>query len=147
MRYRDLIAFEPVESVKQLRAADSADQALEDVRTYIISEKMRQQLTEVVIPHLRFDNPEFDHKGLLLIATYGTGKTHLMSAIAGSPRTPTSPPSSLTGPLPRRQQTSPATSRWSGSRSAPSRWGCATSSPPSSPRACPRSASITSSRL
>lgn len=83
MRYRDLIAFEPVESVKQLRAADNAEQAVEDVRTYIISEKMRQQLTDVVIPHLRFDNPEFDHKGLLLIATYGTGKTHLMSAIGG----------------------------------------------------------------
>jgi len=83
MRYRDLIAFEPIESVKQLRAADSADQAREDVRTYIISEKMREQLTDVVLPNLRFDNPEFDHKGLLLIATYGTGKTHLMSAIAG----------------------------------------------------------------
>lgn len=83
MRYRDLITFEPVESVKQLRAADSADQATEDVRTYIISGKMREQLTDVVLPNLRFDNPGFDHKGLLLIATYGTGKTHLMSAIAG----------------------------------------------------------------
>lgn len=82
MRYRDLITFEPVESVKQLRAADSAAQALEDVRTYIISEKMREQLTEVVLPNLRFDNPEFDHKGLLLIATYGTGKTHLMSVVS-----------------------------------------------------------------
>lgn len=82
MRYRDLITFEPVESVKQLRAADSADQALEDVRTYIISEKMREQLTDVVLPNLRFDNPEFDHKGLLLIATYGTGKTHLMSVVS-----------------------------------------------------------------
>lgn len=82
MRYRDLITFEPVESVKQLRAADNADQALEDVRTYIISEKMREQLTDVVLPNLRFDNPEFDHKGLLLIATYGTGKTHLMSVLS-----------------------------------------------------------------
>lgn len=83
MRYRDLITFEPVESVKQLRAADSTDQATEDVRTYIISAKMREQLIDVVLPNLRFDNPGFDHKGLLLIATYGTGKTHLMSAIAG----------------------------------------------------------------
>ncbi|MGW1004466.1 DUF6079 family protein [Streptomyces sp. NPDC002520] len=82
MRYRDLISFEPVESVKQLRAADSAEQALEDVRTYIVSEKMREQLTDVVLPNLRFDNPEFDHKGLLLIATYGTGKTHLMSVVS-----------------------------------------------------------------
>src|SRR3954468_2376152 len=82
MRYSDLVDFEPIESVKQLRAADSADQALEDVRTYIISETMREQLTDVVLPNLRFDNPEFDHKGLLLIATYGTGKTHLMSVLS-----------------------------------------------------------------
>lgn len=83
MLYRDLVNFEPIESVKQLRAADSADQASEDVRTYVISEKMREQLVDVVLPNLRFDNPEHDHKGLLLVATYGTGKTHLMSCLAG----------------------------------------------------------------
>jgi hypothetical protein len=82
MRYRDLVTFEPVESVKQLREADRPDQALEDVRTYIISEKLRGQLVDVVLPSLRFDNPEYDHKGLLLIATYGTGKTHLMSVVS-----------------------------------------------------------------
>lgn len=82
MRYRDLVTFEPVESVKQLREADRADQALEDVRTFIISEKLRAQLLDVVLPSLRFDNPDYDHKGLLLIATYGTGKTHLMSMVS-----------------------------------------------------------------
>ncbi|MFZ5872008.1 MAG: DUF6079 family protein, partial [Actinomycetota bacterium] len=83
MRYRDLVQFEPIESVKQLRAGGAEDQAAEDVRSYVISESMRDVLDGVVVPQLRFDNPEVDHKGLLLVATYGTGKTHLMSTIAG----------------------------------------------------------------
>lgn len=83
MRYNDVVHFEPIESVKQLRAGSSQDQAAEDVRSYVISESMCEVLTEVVIPQLRLDNPDVDHKGLLLVATYGTGKTHLMSAIAG----------------------------------------------------------------
>jgi len=83
MRYSDLVDFEPIESVKQLRAGAAEDEAAQDVRSYVISESMRSVLVGVVIPQLRFDNPEADHKGLLLVATYGTGKTHLMSTIAG----------------------------------------------------------------
>lgn len=82
MKYGELVEFTPVQSVKQLRDAVSADQALEDVRTYVISETMRDQLAHLVLPNLRFDNPDHDHKGLLLVATYGTGKTHLMSTVA-----------------------------------------------------------------
>ncbi|MGW4644564.1 DUF6079 family protein [Sphaerisporangium sp. NPDC004334] len=82
MRYCDLIQFEPLESVKQLRTAGEASQAAEDVRTFVISKSMRDNLTKVVFPQLRFDNPDVDHKGLLLIATYGTGKTHLMSCLS-----------------------------------------------------------------
>lgn len=82
MKYSDLISFEPIESVKQLTASGSKTQAEDDVRTYVISQAMRDQLTSVVFPNLRFDNPEHDHKGLLLIATYGTGKTHLLSVIS-----------------------------------------------------------------
>jgi hypothetical protein len=82
MLYRDLIHFEPLESVKQLRAAGGASQAVEDVQTFVISASMRENLVDVVFPQLRFDNPDVDHKGLLLIATYGTGKTHLMSCLS-----------------------------------------------------------------
>jgi hypothetical protein len=82
MKYGELVEFTPVQSVKQLRDAASPDQALEDVKTYVISETMRDQLAGLVLPNLRFDNPGHDHKGLLLIATYGTGKTHLMSMVS-----------------------------------------------------------------
>ena len=83
MRYGDLVQFEPIESVKQLRAGGSEDQAAEDVSSYVISASMRDVLVGVVFPQLRFDNPDIGPQGVLLVATYGTGKTHLMSAIAG----------------------------------------------------------------
>lgn len=84
MHYRDLIEFDAIESVKQLRAAGRLDDAREDVRTYVISDRMRETLTELLIPHLRFDNPDLGggHRGVLVVANYGTGKTHLMSTIA-----------------------------------------------------------------
>lgn len=82
MKYGELVEFTPIQSVKQLRDA-SPDQALEDVKTYVISDTMRDQITGLVLPNLRFDNPDHDHKGLLLVATYGTGKTHLMTTVAG----------------------------------------------------------------
>lgn len=85
MLYRDLIEFDAIESVKQLRAATALEDARDDVRTYVISERMRETLTELLFPQLRFDNPDLDggHKGVLVVANYGTGKTHLMSTIAG----------------------------------------------------------------
>lgn len=82
MRYGDLIDFEPIDEIKELRRADDPNQALEDVRTYVISELMADRLSNVVFPALEFGRSA-DRKCLLVVATYGTGKTHLMSVIAG----------------------------------------------------------------
>jgi len=81
MKYRDLIQFEPIESVVQLRTADEAATARQLVKTYVISEEMAERLTSLVIPHLQFDQP-IDNKGLLVVGNYGTGKSHLMSVIS-----------------------------------------------------------------
>lgn len=81
MKYGDVIHFEPIQSVKVLRDADTADQAAEDVRTFVISERMADQLSGVIFPNLDFSEPR-DTRGLLVVANYGTGKTHLMSVIA-----------------------------------------------------------------
>ena len=40
MKYGDLIQFEPIESVVQLRDADEATAARQLVQTYVISEEM-----------------------------------------------------------------------------------------------------------
>lgn len=83
MKYADLLQpTEPLETVKQIRESDTLDAARRDVETYVISARMAGQLTDVVFPNLRYDLPG-DQKGILTVATYGTGKTHLMAMIAG----------------------------------------------------------------
>ncbi|AEH61157.1 conserved hypothetical protein [Methanosalsum zhilinae DSM 4017] len=81
MKYEDLIQFDPIESVVQLRAADKSTAAHHLVNTYVISEEMAERLTDIVIPQLQFDQP-IDNKGILVVGNYGTGKSHLMSVIS-----------------------------------------------------------------
>ena len=78
MKYGDLIQFEPIESVVQLRDADEAAAARQLVQTYVISEEMAEKLVNLVVPQLQFERP-MDNKGLLVVGNYGTGKSHLMS--------------------------------------------------------------------
>ena len=87
MRYSDLIEFDPIESVVQLRDADQAAAARQLVETYVISEEMAEKLTGLVIPQLQFEHPT-DNKGLLVVGNYGTGKSHLMSVISGLAENP-----------------------------------------------------------
>ena len=81
MKYGDLIQFEPIESVVQLRDADETTAARKLVETYVISEEMAEKLVSLVIPQLQFEQPT-DNKGLLVVGNYGTGKSHLMSVIS-----------------------------------------------------------------
>ena len=87
MKYSDLIQFEPIESVVQLRDADEAAAARQLVDTYVISDEMAEKLINLVIPQLQFDQPT-DNKGLLVVGNYGTGKSHLMSVISGLAENP-----------------------------------------------------------
>jgi hypothetical protein len=81
MKYGDLIQFDPIESVVQLRDADKLSAAHTLVNTYVISEEMAERLTQLVIPQMQFDHP-VDNKGLLVVGNYGTGKSHLMSVVS-----------------------------------------------------------------
>jgi len=87
MKYGDLIRFEPIESVVQLRDADEATAARRLVETYVISEEMAEKLVGLVIPQLQFEQPT-DNKGLMVVGNYGTGKSHLMSVISGLAENP-----------------------------------------------------------
>ena len=44
MKYGDLIQFEPIESVVQLRNADQLDAAKQLVSTYVISDEMAEKI-------------------------------------------------------------------------------------------------------
>lgn len=79
--YGDLITFDPIESVVQLRHADDEHAALQLVKTFVISDEMAERLSALVFAQLRFDRPA-DSKGLLIVGNYGTGKSHLMSVLS-----------------------------------------------------------------
>ncbi|MBU2262729.1 MAG: hypothetical protein KKF02_12495, partial [Proteobacteria bacterium] len=81
MKYGDLIQFEPIESVVQLRSANSSAAARQLVETYVISVEMAERLIGLAIPQLQFEQPA-DNKGLLVVGNYGTGKSHLLSVIS-----------------------------------------------------------------
>src|SRR6266496_6229844 len=81
MKYGDLIQFDPIETVIQLRDADKMSEARQLVSTYVISEEMTEKLTTIVFPQLQFEKPA-DNKGILVVGNYGTGKSHLMSVIS-----------------------------------------------------------------
>jgi len=80
MRYGDLIQFEPIETVVQLRDADRLQEAKRLVSTYVISDEMAEKLIVTLFPNLRLDG--HDSKGVLIVGNYGTGKSHLMSVIS-----------------------------------------------------------------
>jgi Family of unknown function (DUF6079) len=81
MRYGDLIQFEPIESVIQLLDANRPDEAKRLVATYVISDDMAERIAKLMIPQLSFDE-SVDHKGVLVVGNYGTGKSHLMSVLS-----------------------------------------------------------------
>ena len=81
MKYEELIRFDPIETVVQIRDADEAAAARQLVRSYVISDEMAEKLSALVFPQLQFDRPA-DNKGLLVVGNYGTGKSHLMSVIS-----------------------------------------------------------------
>lgn len=81
MKYQDLIQFDPIETVVQLRDADQTSAARSLVSTHVISDEIAERLTDLVIPQLQFEQP-VDNKGILVVGNYGTGKSHLLSVLS-----------------------------------------------------------------
>ncbi len=81
MKYGDLIQFDPIETVVQLRDADKTNAARQLVSTYVVSDEMADRIASLVIPQLQFEQP-VDNKGILVVGNYGTGKSHLMSVLS-----------------------------------------------------------------
>src|SRR5260370_30639654 len=81
MKYGELVHFEPIERVVQLRNADQADAAKQLVSHYVISKEMAEKIVSLVIPDLEFATPA-DNKGLMIVGNYGTGKSHLMAVLS-----------------------------------------------------------------
>ena len=87
MRYAELIHFDPIESVVQLRDADAENDARRLVETFVISKRMAEQLSDLVFPQLQFAKPA-DNRGMMVVGNYGTGKSHLMAVISAVAENP-----------------------------------------------------------
>lgn len=81
MKYSELISFNPIEDVIELTKADSRDIAREYVKTYVMSDRMAEDLQAPVIDQLKLDE-SYNKKGVFVIGNFGTGKSHLMSVIS-----------------------------------------------------------------
>ncbi|WP_028274683.1 DUF6079 family protein [Atopococcus tabaci] len=81
MLYKDLVNFEPIQSVVKLTDADEKSEAFDLLSTYVISERMEETITTSIFEQLQFERP-VDNKGLLIVGNYGSGKSHLMGALS-----------------------------------------------------------------
>ena len=77
MKYKELIQFEPVVDIIQLRQADQRARAEQLVSTYVISDRMMDVILHRILPSLRCDLDR-PGDGLFIVGNY-TGKSHLMA--------------------------------------------------------------------
>lgn len=81
MKYSELVSFNPIETVIQIKQSNQRAAASNLVKTFVISDRLAKVYTDVILPQLQFETPQ-DNKGILLIGNYGTGKSHFMSVIS-----------------------------------------------------------------
>lgn len=81
MKYGQLINFDPIETVIQIKDADDSAKAARLVETYVMSDDMADMINEKILSQLSLDEV-IDNKGVFLVGNYGTGKSHLMSVIS-----------------------------------------------------------------
>jgi hypothetical protein len=81
MLYKELIQFEPITSVVKLVNAGEQSVAENLVKTFVFSKKMQEDLREIIIKNLATE-PSYETKGIQVVGSYGTGKSHLMSLVS-----------------------------------------------------------------
>jgi len=82
MKYIDLIQFEPITEVIKLVESEEKHIAEILVKTFVFSKKIKEDIQEVIIKNLILD-PKYETKGIQIVGSYGTGKSHLMALVAG----------------------------------------------------------------
>jgi len=81
MKYRELIQFDPITSVVKLVDSGAGDAAESLVKTYVFSRKIKEDVRIAVLNNLNPD-PAAETKGIQIVGSYGTGKSHLMALVA-----------------------------------------------------------------
>lgn len=81
MKYKELIHFEPITSVVKLVNAGELAVAETLVKTFVFSKKIKEDMLEVIIKNL-IPNASYETKGIQIVGSYGTGKSHLMALVS-----------------------------------------------------------------
>ena len=81
MKYSDLISFDPLETVIQLKDSNDEEKARNLIKTHVMSDSLAKRYSDIIIQQLQFEQP-VDNKGVLIVGNYGSGKSHLMSVIS-----------------------------------------------------------------
>ena len=81
MKYSDLISFDPLETVIQLKDSNDEEKARNLIKTFVMSNNLAKRYSDIIIQQLQFEQP-VDNKGVLIVGNYGSGKSHLMSVIS-----------------------------------------------------------------
>lgn len=81
MKYKDLIHFDPITSVVKLVETDTRTAAEKIVHTYVFSSKIAEDLQIIILNNLDPD-PKQESKGIQVVGSYGTGKSHIMALVA-----------------------------------------------------------------
>ena len=82
MKYSELIVFEPLTTVIKIADDSKAEKRKHNVETYVFSDKMINMLTSIVVPNLDTSGKITEQKGISIVGSFGTGKSHLMSVIS-----------------------------------------------------------------
>ncbi len=85
MKYKEVIQFEPITSVIKLVETEERSVQESIVSTYVFSQKMTELLPLTMVKNL--DTTEHmreteEKKGIQVVGSYGTGKSHLMALFA-----------------------------------------------------------------
>lgn len=81
MKYSELINFEPLTTVIKLSDNKIEEKKVQNVKSYVFSERMINSLKSFVIPNLDVSGKNIEQKGISVVGSFGTGKSHLMSVI------------------------------------------------------------------
>jgi len=81
MKYKELIHFEPITSVVKLVGSEKKSVAENLVKTFVFSQKIEEDLIEIIIRNLAPTSNK-EKKGIQIVGSYGTGKSHLMALVS-----------------------------------------------------------------
>lgn len=81
MKYNDVIHFDPITSIIKLVDTDKKTVSENIVKTYVFSRKIEEDIKKIILQNLAI-NSNHETKGIQVVGSYGTGKSHLMALIA-----------------------------------------------------------------